>query len=127
MSPASAEAANFLQELNQVANRLASRNVVVRSLRAEWSAFGSWAIEASEGDAEDRRGASLEAGDFGASGPEVVRVSWDGRDRVLDAGLLHTTAISSGGWPEPLLTEACDSRSEALRIAEGLLLDRLAK
>jgi hypothetical protein len=127
VTPASADAANFLGDLCRVADRLASRNVVVRSLQAEWSAFGSWLIEASEGDAEDRRGTALQAGDYDAPGPEVVRITWDGRDRVLDACLLHTTAISSGGRPDPLMSQACDSRSEALRIAESLLLDRLAK
>src|SRR5512132_887123 len=105
---------------------LAIRDVVVRSLSAEWSGFGSWSIEASKGESEDRRGAAIETGDYGAVGPDVVRVSWDGKDGILDVGLLHTTAISASGALDPLMSQSCDSRSDALRVAESLLLDRLA-
>lgn len=126
MAPASQDAARFLRDLYRVAERLALRDVVVRSFRAEWSAFGSWWIEASKGESEDRRGAAIDAGDYGAVGPDVVRVSWDGKERILDVGLLHTTAISVRGGVDPLMSQACDSRSDALRIAESLLLDRLA-
>jgi hypothetical protein len=126
VAPASQDATRFLRELYRLAERLALRDVVVRSLSAEWSGFGSWSIEASKGESEDRRVAAIEAGDFGAVGPDVVRVSWDGKDRILDAGLLHTTAIFAGGVIDPLMIQSCDSRSEALQVAESLLLDRLA-
>jgi hypothetical protein len=101
--------------------------VAVRSFTAEWSGFGSWSLEASKGESEDRRGAAIEAGDYGAVGPDVVRVSWDGKGRIFDAGLLHTTAISAGGLLEPLMSKARDSRRDALRIAESLLIDRLSE
>jgi len=123
---ASADAAiQFLQELSAVAERLASRDVVVLHLAADWGGFGSWLIEASQGDAEDRRGAAIRAKDYSAAGPEVVRVSWDGRDSVLDAGLLYNTVLEGGGKPEPILSQPCSSSGEALKVAERLLLDRL--
>jgi hypothetical protein len=108
-----------------VAERLASKDVVVLRLTAHWSAFGSWVIEASQGDAEDDRRAAIRAGDYEAEGPEVVRVSWDGRDKILDAGLLHNTVLTGGGNPEPILSEPYSSAAEALEVAERLLLDRL--
>jgi hypothetical protein len=56
---ASADAARFLAEMYQFAERLAGRGLVVRSLRSDWGSFGSWMIEASAGDAEDRREAAI--------------------------------------------------------------------
>jgi hypothetical protein len=123
----SADAARFLAEMYQFAERLAGRGLVVRSLRSDWGSFGSWMIEASAGDAEDRREAAIRSGEYEAAGPDVVRVSWDGKDGVLEAGLLHTTGISSGSRAVPLLSQAAESSSEALRIAENLLVDRLAE
>lgn len=102
VASASQDAARFLRELYRVAERLALRDVVVRSFTADWSGFGSWSIEASKGESEDRRGAAIEAGDYGAVGPDVVRVSWDGKDRILGAGLLHTTAISARRSTRPV-------------------------
>jgi hypothetical protein len=53
-----------------------------------WGGFGSWVIEASQGDADDRRGAAIRAKDYSATGPPSLQVSWDGRDGLLDAGLV---------------------------------------
>lgn len=83
VAPASQDAARFLRELYRIAERLALRDVVVRSFTADWSGFGSWSIEASKGESEDRRGAAIEAGDYSPVGLDVVRVSWDGKDRNL--------------------------------------------
>jgi hypothetical protein len=64
METSSQYAARFLRELSRLADHLAARDIVVGSLRAEYSAFGSWQLEAEKHH-------------------EAVRVTWDGRDGCL--------------------------------------------
>jgi hypothetical protein len=107
VAPASQDAARFLRDLYRVAERWPSATWL--SGTSVRSGAGSWSIEASKGESEDRRGAAIETGDYGAVGPDVVRVSWGGKDGILDVGLLHTTAISASGALDPLMSQSCDS------------------
>src|SRR2546423_12996085 len=90
--PASSTSAiEFLRNLVQMAERLASDGIVVRSLTSAWSHMGSWEIMASNGAEEDRSSASVRAGDYHSAGPRVVYVTWDGRERLLESRLVPTT------------------------------------
>ena len=126
VAPASQDAARFLRDLYRVAERWPSATWLSGASVRSGAASARCRFEASKGESEDRRGAAIETGDYGAVGPDVVRVSWDGKDGILDVGLLHTTAISASGALDPLMSQSCDSRSDALRVAESLQLDRLA-
>jgi hypothetical protein len=64
MERLSQSAAKFIAELSELAERLAARDIVVGSLRAEYSFFGSWQIIAEKND-------------------EAVRFYWDGRDGYI--------------------------------------------
>jgi|HubBroStandDraft_4_1064222.scaffolds.fasta_scaffold68443_2 hypothetical protein len=54
-----AHALGFVRNLAALAERLATRNIVVRTLRCDWSAFGSWTLDASRCDAEAKRSAAI--------------------------------------------------------------------
>lgn len=95
----SAESAKrFMQQLFDFAMRLAEEeDVVVASLHCDWRSFGSWTIEAQKGAAADAYAAALRAERWDTRGPDVVRVSWDGRERLLTIEKASTPPLSSPG------------------------------
>ncbi len=64
MERASKSAADFVRQLAGLASLLAERDIVVGTLHADWSAFGSWTLIAHKHH-------------------EAVRFLWDGRDGYL--------------------------------------------
>jgi hypothetical protein len=64
MEHQSQHAAKFIRNLSELAERLAERDIVVCSLHAEYSHFGSWQLIARKHH-------------------EAVRFLWDGRDSCL--------------------------------------------
>lgn len=117
----------FIRELAALAERLAMRNIVVRCLYCDWSAFGSWTIEASSGLDEAKRSTALNRHDWGEAGPEVYRVVWDGRDRQLSMASTPTTvSVMPNQWRhrDPL---AFESTETALAYAEEWLCDNVGK
>jgi len=118
----------FLRNMDQVCERLAKRNIVLRSVHADWGLFGCWVIEASNGEDEEARGAAIRAGEYDAAGPEFLRVVWDGRDGVLTAERgRDPTVTTGGGRPDPIVPRAeFSSSKEALAAAEELLVEHLA-
>ena len=64
MERTSQNAARFIRELSELSERLAARDIVVSSLRALYSQFGSWEIIATKHE-------------------EAVRFFWDGRDGYI--------------------------------------------
>jgi hypothetical protein len=127
MTRSSSAAVSFLQELTEAAERLARRDVVVVQLTSDWGRFGSWVIEASAGVAEDTRGEAIRSGNYEVSGPDIVRVTWDGRERDLRVDLFHTTALSRSYSAVQLQGDKkFASNADALEYAEHVLLDRLA-
>ncbi len=78
------DAAAFIRNLAELAYRLASREIVVSSLHAEWATFGSWELQAQRGADEARYAeAILKMDSTNPPGPEVIRVLWDGREGIL--------------------------------------------
>jgi hypothetical protein len=110
---ASAESANrFVQDLSALAGRLAAIDVVVSSLHCDWVSFGSWTLEVQKGRAADTYGEALLASQWDTAGPEVIRVYWDGRERVLTIENAPTPPLSSPG-PWTRQTEQAFGDSEA--------------
>jgi hypothetical protein len=64
MERKSEHAARFIRHLSDVVQRLASRDIVTSSLRADYAHFGSWQLNVSKHH-------------------EEVCFSWDGRDGFL--------------------------------------------
>jgi hypothetical protein len=111
----SAEAARrFVRELSVLADRLADRNAVVASLHS----FGSWALEVQKGPAADTYAEALLSKQWDTPGPDVLRVWWDGRDRLLTIERAPTPPLSGPGpWKRELET-AFEEPEVALRFAE---------
>jgi len=64
MERSSQSAARFIRELSELAEHLAARDIVVASLHADYTFFGSWQLIAQKHD-------------------EAVRFFWDGRDGYI--------------------------------------------
>jgi hypothetical protein len=78
MERSSQSAVSFVNKLAELTNHLAAKDIVVSSLHADWSAFGSWELQAQKGEEAERYGqALLGPNPTQAIGPEVVRVCWD--------------------------------------------------
>jgi hypothetical protein len=96
MERLSQSAADFIHRLADLTNRLASKDIVVCSLRADWSTFGSWELQAQRGEEAERYAQALRgASPLQAVGPEVVRFYWDGRDKYLSVEASPTRFCSS--------------------------------
>jgi hypothetical protein len=99
-------ARKVVQQFSDLAQKLADENVVLRSLEIS-GGFGSWMIEVEDGAATDAYISVLEAAngpkEWPPRGPDVVRVSWDGRDRYLAVDLAATATLTSPGpWKRKL-------------------------
>jgi hypothetical protein len=70
-------ALGFVRNFAAFAERLATRNIAVRSQHCDWSAFGSWTLDASRGDAEAKRSAAIRLHAFNETAPDVCL--WDRR------------------------------------------------
>jgi hypothetical protein len=118
----SAESANrFVQDLSALAGRLAAIDVVVSSLHCDWASFGSWKLEVQKGRAADTYGEALLASQWDTAGPEVIRIYWDRRERVLTIENAPTPPLSSPG-PWTRQTEQAFGDSEtAVRFVEDHL------
>jgi hypothetical protein len=120
-----AHALGFVRNLAALAERLATRNIVVRSLHCDWSAFGSWTLDASRGDAEAKRSPAIRLHAFDETGPEVCRAIWDGKERQLSMGSTPSKVsvmVNQWRYIEP---QSCDSYEHALTLAENWLYSRL--
>jgi hypothetical protein len=114
----SEHAIDFLRALTGLAERLAARDVVVGELRSHWSAFGSWELHATSGVQEERRADALRRGAYREPGPDVLRVTWDGRDRTLRVQLSPTTATAMLNKWESKVEQRLESFEQAIRFAE---------
>lgn len=102
MDNPSKDAAVFISKLAEMAYRLANREIVVSSLHADWSSFGSWELQAQRGTEAARYAeAILKLDSAHAPGPEVIRVCWDGREGVLTVQTSPTGFLSTPvDWKE---------------------------
>ena len=119
MTESAESARRFVQELSGLALRLAGRNLVVSSLHCDWGSFGSWTLEVERGAAADAYGEALLAKQWDTDGPEVLRVWWDGREKVLTIESAPTPPLSSPGpWTRQIDNQAFDDSAAAMRFVE---------
>jgi hypothetical protein len=102
MDNPSKDAAAFIRKLAEVAYRLAAREIVVSSLHADWSSFGSWELQAQRSTEATRYAeAILNLDPTRAPGPEVIRVCWDGREGILSVQTSPTRFLCApNDWKE---------------------------
>ena len=118
MTPSAQSANRFIQRLSALAGRLADREIVVSSLHCDWSSFGSWVLQVQRGRAADVYGEALLANRWDTPGPEVLRVSWDGRERLLTIENAPTPPLSSPGPWTRLMDRAFDDAKDAIRFVD---------
>lgn len=124
-SPAE-KALAYVRSLTAFAERLARQDIVVRRLHCDWAAFGSWTVEASNGNDEARSSSAIKRRAFSEPGAVVFRVIWDGKDRHLDMASTPTTVISMLNQWRGIEAQSCDSHEGALVLAYEWLTERLA-
>jgi hypothetical protein len=115
----------YVRRFADLAERLAKQNIMVRKLDCDWQSFGSFVVDASDGDEEAKRALAVQRKAFAEPGPDVYRLSWDGKDRLLSAGSMRTTASTMIGPRRALDSRPCDSYEDAIRVAYEWLTDRL--
>jgi hypothetical protein len=126
MERSSQNAAAFVRRLAELTDRLAAKDIVVSSLHADWSGFGSWELQAQQGaQAERYRTGLLSSDPSRAVGPEVLRVFWDGRDGILTVETSPTRFCSAPNeWKEECAKGfGCES-GDVLQFVEDYLTRR---
>ena len=123
-TPASS-ALKYFHGFSALVERLAKGGVVLRRLSCDWSVFGSWTIEVSNNDDEAKRSAAIQRKEYDGPGPEVFRISWDGKDRELQMESTPTGVISMLNRWRSLDHRHCDSGEVALEVAEEWFYARL--
>jgi hypothetical protein len=129
MDHSSQDAAAFIRKLTELAYRLASRDIVVSSLHADWSSFGCWQLEAQRGAETDSYGKAILSSldPKHALGPEVIRVLWDGRDGVLSVEAASPTRFLCGPveWKPECNKEFGLTDGGLFQFVEDYLIKRL--
>lgn len=121
MTQSAQEAFQFIERLYGLASRLTERDIVVVALDCQWRSFGSWTLEVQKGPAADAYAKALLSKQWDTSGPEVRRVSWDGREGLLTIEAAPTPPLSSPGPWTRELDKAFHSRQEVLPFVEDYL------
>jgi hypothetical protein len=127
MERPSQNAANFVRELAELTYRLAAKDIVVSSLYADWSHFGSWVLHTQKGVDAVRYGEGLLSSDpMRAVGPEEVRFCWDGRDKYLSVDAASPTRIFSApnDWKNECNKGFDKPGDEVLRFVEDYITKR---
>jgi hypothetical protein len=127
MDDPSQDAAAFIRKLTEMAYRLAVRHIVVSSLHAHWSHFGSWELQTQrEAEAVRYADAILSQDPTRTPGPEVVRVFWDGRDGILSIEASPTRFCSAPNeWKEECSKGFDLMDDELIQFVEDYLVKRL--
>jgi hypothetical protein len=118
MAHSSQHAIAFISVLAGLAERLAKADVVVSKLHCDWRSFGSWELEVQRGPAADAYGAALLRGDYDADGPDVVKFSWDGKEKLLSVSSAPTEPLTSPGPWKHLMDKAFASSEQAAAFVE---------
>jgi len=126
MERPSQNAANFVRQLAELTYRLAAKDIVVSSLDADWSGFGSWELQTQKGADAVRYAEGLRSSDpLKAIGPEVVRFFWDGRDKFLSIDASSTRFCSAPNeWKNECNKGFDEAEDELLRFVENYLTKR---
>ena len=122
MTQSAQSAQRFVQRLAELAARLAEHDVVVASLHCDWGSFGSWMLEAQKGVAADAYHDALRVERWETRGPEVLRISWDGREKLVTIESAPTPPLSAPGPWTRQHDAAFDDSEAAIRFVEEHLV-----
>jgi len=118
---ASESAAKFNRTLAQLSETLAAHDIVVSRLHADWSSFGSWELHVQPGFEADRYHKAAQVDPRHTIPPNVLRCSWDGRDRYLMIESSPTRPLSApNGWREEH-AKGFDTSDEAVQYLQDYL------
>lgn len=125
--PPHVDAAEFIERLASLAQRLAARRIVVCTLDCDWGSSRSWELHAQQGDATERFYEAIEVdSESEAKGPDLLKCWWWGdKDRVLIIDEIPTSWLGSPNQWSRLLHTEFDSGESALAHVEAFLMDRL--
>jgi hypothetical protein len=128
MERLSRSAANFIGCLADLTRRLAGKDIVVSFLRADWSGFGSWELQAQRGEQVERYTQAIRGSSpLQAAGPEVVRFYWDGRDKLLLVDASPTRFCSAPNeWKQECSKGFDKTGDDLLAFVEDYLTKRFA-
>jgi hypothetical protein len=123
------DAAEFIRDLGALAARLADKQIVVTSLEAHWHSFGSWSFRAqTEKATKELFSGRRYTKPYSEMGQEVLQVSWDGCESVLDIASSMTTTSGGGGQWKREHSERRDPNKESLfHLVEDYLTKRLSR
>lgn len=78
------DAARLNRSVFSLAERLATRDIVVARIEVQWALYGSWELWLQVGAVRDRYDPTILKGShYHVPAPDTVRYIWDGRDGVL--------------------------------------------
>ena len=126
MTRSSTDAIALIDSLSGLAERLAARDVVVSQLHCDWQSFGSWDLVVQRGSAADAYAAALLRRNYDAAGPDVVRFSWDGKEKLLSVSSAPTEPLTSPGPWTQVLDKQFTNSAQAADFAEGYALNWVA-
>jgi hypothetical protein len=118
-------AIEFARTVIGIAEKLASTGIVVLSLDANWSSFGSWTLTLMGAEAARSRHVALAARDYQAGPYEVVRAVWDGKERSIRIEKLGWGANWASGQFVLELERRFDNRADGEDFAQEHLGKRV--
>src|SRR5882724_1434377 len=128
MERLSENAATFVRQLAQLADRLAAKDMVVRVLHADWSHFGCWELQVEKGGDAEQYAQTIRDGRKpyeALKGPEVLRVFWDGKDHVLLVDASPVRGFSAPNeWKKECEKGFDKADDDLLRFVENYLTKR---
>lgn len=119
-------AIEFARSVMAIAEKLASTGIVVLSLDANWSSFGSWTLTLMGAEAARSRHIALAIRDYQAGPYEVVRAVWDGKETSIRIETASWGATFASGRFARELERKFDDRADGEKFAQEYLRKRLA-
>lgn len=120
-------AAEFTERLTSLAQRLATKRIVVSKLNCMWTWAQSWELYAQQNDATERFLEELK-GPFpmAATGADVLKCGWWGYpEQTLMIDKSPANALGPTNEWTRLHSSKFDNMESALAFAEAFLTDRL--
>ena len=116
---------DLIEEIAELARRLARHDLVVAALEVNWGSFGSWSVEVQSGKVADAYSEALRRGQYSTQGPQVFRFNWDGKDQVLLVDTAPKEPMTSPGPWQAVLDRRFADTPSAIQFVEAFVLERV--
>ena len=106
MNTSANSSATWISSFADLSKRLAEKNIVIHSLRADWGSFGSWQLIAVKRE-------------------EAIRFTYDGRDSfvIVDSSPMRNYSAPNE-WREEIVKGIDNRKNEALDFCEEFLSNK---